>query len=138
MRKVPLTPYDFLGYLANPYSRVAAADVFVLCSHNEGIPNALLEAMYLEKAVISTDVGGVGEFVEHGRNGFLIRPGDWQGVGQHLVTLYRQPWLVQAMGARAHQTVRDGFSAARMGRQLEAACAALVESSSGRRSAPAR
>ena len=129
---------DFAGYLANPYPRVAAADVFVLCSHNEGIPNALLEAMYLEKAVISTDVGGVGEFVEHGRNGFLIRPGDWRGVGQHLVTLYRNRELAREMGARAHQTVRDGFSAARMGRLLEETCAALVESSTGRRPAPAR
>jgi glycosyltransferase involved in cell wall biosynthesis len=129
---------DFLGYLANPYPRIAAADVFVLCSHNEGISNALLEAMYLKKAVITTDVGGIGEFVDHGRNGFLIRPGDWQGVGYHLITLYRHPQLAEEMGARAHQTVRDGFSAARMGRELEEACAALVESSSGRRPAPAR
>jgi glycosyltransferase involved in cell wall biosynthesis len=136
LRIAPST--EFVGYLANPYPRMAAADVFVLCSHNEGIPNALLEAMYLERAVISTEVGGVGEFVEHGRNGFLIRPGDWQGVGQHLVTLHRNPPLAKEMGARAHQTVRDGFSPARMGRLLEEACAALVESSSGRRPAPAR
>jgi glycosyltransferase involved in cell wall biosynthesis len=129
---------EFAGYLANPYPRVAAADVFALCSHNEGIPNALLEAMYLEKAVISTEVGGVGEFLEHGRSGFLTRPGDWQGVGLHLVTLYRNRELARAMAARAHQTVRDGFSAARMGRRLEETCAALVESSSGRRPAPAR
>jgi glycosyltransferase involved in cell wall biosynthesis len=136
LRIAPST--DFVGYLANPYPRMAAADVFVLCSHNEGIPNALLEAMYLKKAVIATDVGGVGEFVDQGRNGFLIRPGDWQGVGHHLITLYRHPQLAEEMGARAHQTVREGFSAARMGRELEGACAALVTSSSGRRPAPAR
>lgn len=128
---------EFVGYLANPYPHMAAADVFVLCSHNEGIPNALLEAMYLKTAVIATDVGGVAEVVDHGQNGFLIRPGDWQAVGHHLVTLYQQPQLVQAMQARAHQTVREGFSSDRMARQLEEACAVVVESTKGRRPAPA-
>jgi glycosyltransferase involved in cell wall biosynthesis len=124
---------DFVGHLANPYPRVAAADVFVLCSRNEGIPNALLEAMYLKNAVIVTDVGGIGEVIVHGQNGFLIRPDDWRAVGQHLLTLYQDRHLTHEMQQRAHETVRHAFSATRMGQQLAGVCAALAESSRGRR-----
>lgn len=123
---------DFVGHLANPYPRMAAADVFALCSRNEGIPNALLEAMYLKNAVIATDVGGIGEVIVHAKNGFLIRPDDWHAVGHHLVMLYRDPRLAQEMQTRAHQTVRHDFCTRRMGQQLTEVAAALVESTSGR------
>jgi glycosyltransferase involved in cell wall biosynthesis len=124
---------DFVGHVANPYPRMAAADVFALCSHNEGIPNALVEAMYLKSAVIATDVGGIGEVVVHGQNGFLVRPDDWNAVGRYLVTLYREPRLAGEMRAHAHQTVRRDFCTARMGQQLAEVAAALVESTSGSR-----
>jgi glycosyltransferase involved in cell wall biosynthesis len=124
---------DFVGHMGNPYPRMAEADVFVLCSSNEGMPNALLEAMYLRNAVIVTDVGGVNEVVVHGRNGFLIRPDDWHAVGYHLVTLHRDRRLAGEMRTRAHETVRDGFSTMRMGQRLAEVCTALVESSSGLR-----
>ena len=129
---------DFVGHMGNPYPRMAEADVFVLCSRNEGMPNALLEAMYLRNAVIATDVGGVNEVVVHAQNGFLIRPDDWHAVGYHLVTLYRDRRLAREMRTRAHQTVRDGFGTTRMGQRLAEVCTALVESSSGlrRRGAP--
>ena len=120
---------DFVGHMANPYPHMAAADVFVLCSHNEGLPNALLEAMYLRNAVIATDVGGIAEVVVHGQNGFLIRPDDWQAVGRHLFTLYREPRLAREMQMRAHETVRHSFCAMQMGQQLAEVCAALVETS---------
>ena len=118
---------DFVGHMANPYPHMAAADVFVLCSRNEGLPNALLEAMYLSNAVIATDVGGIAEVVVHGQNGFLIRPDDWHAVGRHLLTLYREPRLAREMQVRAHETVRHGFCTMRMGQQLAEVCAALVE-----------
>lgn len=50
-------------------------DVFVLSSLYEGIPLVLLEAMYMGLPVISTDVGGVSEVVEHDVNGILVPSG---------------------------------------------------------------
>jgi glycosyltransferase involved in cell wall biosynthesis len=132
-RELGIAPVtDFVGHMANPYPRMAAASAFVLCSRNEGMPNALLEAMYLKTAVIATDVGGVNEVIVHGQNGFLIRPDDWHCVGHHLTTLFRDPRLAREMQTRAHQTVRDGFSTTRMGQRLAEVCATLVESSSRR------
>jgi glycosyltransferase involved in cell wall biosynthesis len=53
---------------------MTAADVFVLASHNEGLPNVILEAMACARPVVATDVGGVGEAVEDGVTGHLVPP----------------------------------------------------------------
>ena len=54
-----------------------SADVFCLLSYfREGLPISLIEAMASGCTVLATSVGGITELVEHGRNGFLVRPGD--------------------------------------------------------------
>jgi glycosyltransferase involved in cell wall biosynthesis len=53
-----------------------ALDMFVMCSNNEGSPNAILEAMAMETPIIATTVGGVADLVEHGTEGLLVPRGD--------------------------------------------------------------
>lgn len=68
---------NILGFLANPYPYVAYADIFVLPSLWEGLPNSLLEAMVLGKPVIATRCSkAVENIVENGRNGILVPPGN--------------------------------------------------------------
>jgi teichuronic acid biosynthesis glycosyltransferase TuaC len=51
-----------------------AVDVFILPSYNEGLSNAVLEAMASGLPTITTDVGGHSEVIIHGENGYLIAP----------------------------------------------------------------
>ena len=51
---------------------MAASDVFVMTSTNEGISNALLEGMFLQNVPISTAAGGTTELIMNGENGFLV------------------------------------------------------------------
>jgi glycosyltransferase involved in cell wall biosynthesis len=54
----------------------AAADIFVLPSLWEGLPLAILEAMFAGNAIVASNVSGIPEAVEHGREGLLTPPGD--------------------------------------------------------------
>ncbi len=60
---------------------IAEASVFVLPSYREGVPRSTQEAMAIGRAVITTDVPGCKETVEHGVNGFIVR-----GTGSGLET----------------------------------------------------
>jgi glycosyltransferase involved in cell wall biosynthesis len=77
------------------------ANVFILPSYNEGLPIAVLEAMAAGLAVISTRVGGIPEVVRDGYNGFLLTPGDVQGLSERLAILAKDPSLRDLMGQRS-------------------------------------
>lgn len=65
---------EFLGYKENAVEYIKAADILVLPSFHEGLPNVLLEAMAVGTPVIATNVSGIPELIEDGVNGLLIPP----------------------------------------------------------------
>jgi len=65
----------FLGTRTDTARLMAGADVFVLPSHQEGLPVALMEAMSAGLPVVATTVGGVPDVVTDGVEGLLVPPG---------------------------------------------------------------
>ena len=116
----------FVGARHDVYDLVAAMDVFVLPSVDEGIPMALLEAMALETPVVATAVGGVPEVVEHRATGLLVRSGDEPGLADASLELIREPRLARTLGARARGVVETAFSHEENGRQLMKAYRAIA------------
>lgn len=57
--------------ISNPYPILAKCDCFVLSSHYEGLPMTIMEALILDKKVISTNIPGPSEFLSHGY-GYLV------------------------------------------------------------------
>ncbi|GAA4464999.1 glycosyltransferase family 4 protein [Nemorincola caseinilytica] len=76
-------------------------DIFVLPSYNEGMANAVLEAMASGIAVVATDVGGHSEVIENGVDGMLIRPRSEGELTEAMRTLMRDEALRSSMGTRA-------------------------------------
>lgn len=91
---------------------LAQSNIFVLPSHAEGMPMAILEGMQYGLAIIATRVGSVPEVVTHGEQGLLIEPRRIDQLIAALQTLLSHEQLCREMGARAQQKVNDEFSPA--------------------------
>jgi glycosyltransferase involved in cell wall biosynthesis len=110
----------FTGFLENPYALLARADLFVSVSQNEGISNSMLEAMYLGIPVITTSVGGAGDVVQHGQNGYILEYGRKDELMLLIEQVYNeQEKYLNSIGEAAHRTVNANFSMEQMTRSLQ-------------------
>lgn len=92
---------EALAYL--PYM-----DIFAIPSLNDGCPNALLEAMLAEKAVVGTNVDAIAEIIEDGVNGLLVNPYSSEELRIAIAKLIERPLLRKKLGKQAKQKiVRD-------------------------------
>lgn len=66
--------FKLLGTKKNPYPYLIAADYFILPSKTESYPLIIGEALCLARPVISTEVGGINEMIDHGVDGLLVEP----------------------------------------------------------------
>jgi glycosyltransferase involved in cell wall biosynthesis len=88
-----------LGHREDVAALLAAADVFALPSHFEGLPMSIIEAMLTGLPVVSTAIKGPREQVVHGVTGLLVPPGTVEPLAQALASLTRDPALRARMGA---------------------------------------
>lgn len=88
----------------------ALMDVFVHPSLRDGMPNALLEAMACEKAVIATPVGGTTDVIEDGKNGVLIHVNDAEALAESILQLLSQPENRRNISKSARETVVRRFT----------------------------
>jgi glycosyltransferase involved in cell wall biosynthesis len=86
-------------------------DVFVLPSKAEAFGIAAVEASALGLPVIAAKVGGLGDIVADGENGYLIPPGDRAALAQRLLVLAENPSLRRAYGMTSRQRAIRSFDA---------------------------
>lgn len=105
---------DFKGKTKDirPFLRDCA--VFVLPSYREGTPHSVLEAMAMEKAIITTDVPGCRETVVNGRNGFLVKAQDVSDLVAAMERFIKEPGLVSKMGAESRKYCLEKFDVSRV------------------------
>ena len=105
-----LKDVEFLGWRSDAVEIVASNDVLVLPSLGEGVPRSILEAMALGKPTVASRVGGVAGVVEDGATGFLVDPGDVDGLAVCLRRMIVDPELRVRMGGRAREVVSTRYS----------------------------
>ena len=93
---------------------LAAADIYVSASHEEGFSNAVLEALAAGKAVVATRVGGTPEMLEGGRLGLLVEPNDPGALAEALGRLLADPALREELGRRARESAKTLYAQGRM------------------------
>ena len=97
------SPNDLPAY----YSLI---DIFVHPSLHDGMPNAILEAMACERAVIATPVGGTKDIVEDGKNGMLVNVNDANALAEKVLALLDDREKRASLGKNAREFVLSNFS----------------------------
>lgn len=107
-----LTPDNIGPTRHDLLSLVAAADIFVLASLQEGLPISLVEAMALGLPCIATRVGAIPEAIDHLDNGLLLEPNDPATLASILGDLLKNKAKRMEIGRAAKHSVRTRFNAA--------------------------
>jgi glycosyltransferase involved in cell wall biosynthesis len=109
-----------LGYRPDVHRLLAAADLFTLPSHREGMPRSIIEAMFAALPVVATDIRGSREEVVPGQTGLLVPVDDAAALGAALARLQADPALRAAMGAAGRNRALEHFDEAKvLQRQLD-------------------
>jgi glycosyltransferase involved in cell wall biosynthesis len=119
--------FRFLGFRSDATDVMAALDVFMLSSHHEGLPVALMEAMTLGLPVVSTAVGGIPEMVTDDREGRLVADGSERELIQALNEVINDTALRARYGERSRATALERFSAAAATAEVEAIYREVLE-----------
>lgn len=98
---------------------IASANVVVLPSLAEAFPMTWLEAMAMEKALVTSDIGWANEMMVEGKTGFIVNPYHHELYADRIVKLLNDTELVQLMGKRARQHIENHFSKDLMGAKNE-------------------
>jgi len=79
----------FVGFRDDIGDVLSSLDVFVLPSILEGHPYAILEAMAMARAIVTTDINGIREGIEDGKTGILVPPGNPQALAEAITRLFK-------------------------------------------------
>jgi len=102
---------EYLGAADDVRPHLAAAHVLVLPSYREGTPRSVLEAMSMNRAVITTDAPGCRETVIDGESGLLVPVGDARRLADAMIRLAASPALVERIAAAGHARATQLYDA---------------------------
>ena len=104
----------FGGYVEDIEAYLEKADLCILISHSEGFPLSILEAMSLNLPIIASNVGGIGEQVIDGYNGYLIGRNDANCLTDKIKALMNNLTLRREMGNNSRTFYEKEFKLNKM------------------------
>ena len=115
------------GYVDRPQRVLADTDLMVLPSHTEGLPNAALEALVMDVAVLATSVGGTPEVITDGETGRLVPARNPQALADQIEDFLLDSTAWKQMATRGRTMVERCFDFRSRTRTIETIYAELAE-----------
>lgn len=109
----------FAGLQSQVKPYYEAMDIFMMCSSFEGLPIALLEAMSMNCAIVSTNAGGIKEVIRNEIDGLMVDVDDWQQLSTSILELAKNPAKRTHLQSKARNRVEASFSLEVMIQELE-------------------
>jgi glycosyltransferase involved in cell wall biosynthesis len=123
----PVKPEELNQY----YQR---ASVFCLPTHLEPFGIVFIEAMTAHLPIVATRIGAIPDFVEDGKNGWLVSPGDVQGIADALLKLLKDPEMCRSFGDQSFQLTKERYSWKAVGDRLRESILNVLAKSEEQRS----
>lgn len=108
-----------LGFREDAANVIAAADVFAMPSLSEGLPLALIEAMFAGRAIVASRTGGIPEVVADGAEALLAAPGNDADLAERLRAVLVSPELRTRLGEGARRRAAFRLTVERMADEYE-------------------
>ncbi|SDR69945.1 glycosyltransferase [Gramella sp. MAR_2010_147] len=109
----------FVGLQTEVRPYFDAMDIFMMSSSFEGLPIALLEAMSMECAIVSTDAGGIKEVIRNEKDGLTVPINEWRCLVPAIQLLLDDHDKLEYFKKAARVRVEESFSLERMVSELE-------------------
>lgn len=101
---------ELAGYQKNSKAYFQMFDLFMLSSHYEGLPYALLEAMSMGIPSVGTNVVGIKDLILNGITGYLAEEGDFKGLANAAINLLNKPELLNEFSENAKKITCQKFN----------------------------
>ena len=88
--------------------------VIIQKSLREGFGLSVTEALWKEKPVVASNVGGILIQIKDGRNGFLVEPHDTEKFAEKIIEILQEPELAKEMGENGKEMVKEKFLITRL------------------------
>ena len=109
--------------LAEQYSKTHA---FVLTSSIENHSSSLKEAMLVGVPSVASNVGGVSEYVEHGKNGFLYRFEEYEMIAAYIKLIFEDDELSKRLSAAGKESIKNIHDSNRISDNMEAVYNSII------------
>ena len=120
---------EHLSHLVKAAAWLSSLDLFVLPSYGEeGVPQAIMQAMACGLAVVSTPVGAINEAVKHNCTGLIVEPRNATALAEALARLMSNGSLRQHLGEAGRRYAQENFGIDAMLDKMEAVFRRVIES----------
>ncbi len=118
--------FELRGATSEVPAFLRTLDVFVAPSREEGFGISVVEAMSCGLPVVASDVGGIPDIIQSGRNGLLVEKENPAALAAAVGRILDEPAFARQLGAAARRTVVERFTIGEMVRRYEAVYADLL------------
>jgi glycosyltransferase involved in cell wall biosynthesis len=98
------------GFQKNSKEYYKIFDIFILSSHYEGLPYALLEAMIMGIPSVGTDVVGIKDLIINGETGYLVQEEDYIGLANAVIKLLNNPKMLSVFSENSRRMTQSNYN----------------------------
>jgi len=106
-------PIKFTGWMKDPFIKIKDFDLLLITSKNEGLPLVMLEAANNHRPTLARNVGGMSEFIENNKTGFLVDGGPEKMAAVIKNLIGKKQELIK-LGNQANEVLHEEFSLKKM------------------------